>query len=196
MKSNCTKGLLIAAALTLTSATAHIARAGYDEGSTTATDSMSSNMSMSSSEMRAKNAQMLMQTLSEEKTEINALAAQQAKFRAMGDMESLKIARLWGVWIRQHKAAGPALMKLIRMNGGDPMAAKVLKAPVLGTKDEMLMATHRDHQAAVMSSQMRFAMTNSEMIKTAMNKRANLARKHLRQMMPYHNMDMHDMDKM
>ncbi len=175
------------------------ARAGYDENVGAATDSRSSNtngsmtsdsMRMSRSEMRMKNAQMLIQTLSEEKTEIAQLTAQRAAFLRMGGSENAQIARMWARWIREHKAAGPGLMRLIRANGGDPMDAKVLKAPVLGGKMQMLMATHKDHQAAVMTSQMRHNMTMSMAVKTAMHKRANLARKHLRQMMPLHDMMM------
>lgn len=137
-------------------------------------------------DMRSKNAQMLIQTLSEEKTEINALAAQQAAFRRMGGAENMRIARMWGVWIREHKAGGPMFERLIRANGGNPNAAKILKPPVLGTKAQMLMATHKDHEAAVMTSQMRHRMTNSTAIKAAMSKRAKLARKHLKQMAPLH----------
>lgn len=140
---------------------------------------------MGMSDMRAKNAQMLIQTLSEEKTEINALAAQQAQFRKMNDSQSRQIASMFGRWIREHKAAGPTLMKLIRENGGDPNQAKILKPPVLGSKMQMLEATHMDHQKAVMTSQMRYSMTNSRAVKTAMHKRGNLARKHLKQMEPY-----------
>jgi hypothetical protein len=130
-------------------------------------------------------AEMLIATLSEEKTEINTLAAQQAMFRRMGDRESTRLARLWGVWIREHKAGGPMLMRLIRANGGDPEAAKILKPPVLGDKAKMLHATHMDHEAAVKTSQMRWAATRDPQIRMAMHKRANLARKHIRQMMPY-----------
>lgn len=189
MKTNCTKGLLVAATLMLASSAAQEARAGYDADVSMAQGSMSSNMVMGSMEMRQKNAQMLIRTLSEELTEINALAAQQARFRAMGDSESQRIARLWGVWIREHKAGGPALKKLIRANGGNPDQARILKAPVLGSKEQMLTATHHAHEAAVMTSQMRYGMTNSRAIKMAMHKRGNLARKHIRQMMPFHDMD-------
>jgi len=190
MKMNCTKGLLVAATLMFAGSAAHEARAGYDADGSMATGSMSMN---NSSMMRQRNAQMLIRTLSEELTEINTLAAQQARFRAMGDSESQRIARLWGVWIREHKAAGPTLRNLIRANGGNPDQAMILKAPVLGSKAQMLEATHRDHEAAVMTSQMRYGMTNSRAIKRAMNKRANLARKHIRQMMPFHHHD-HNMD--
>ena len=145
---------------------------------------------------RAQNAQMLIRTLSEEKTEINTLAAQQAQFQKLGGRENLRLAAMWGRWIREHKAAGPALVKLIQQNGGDPMAAKILKAPVLGPQEKMLDVTHKDHEAAVMTSQMRYGMTNSNAIKTAMRKRATLARKHIRQMAPYHaKHNMMEMDK-
>jgi hypothetical protein len=139
----------------------------------------------------AKDARMLIQTLSEEKTEIQALAAQQAAFRKLGGSENNRIARMFGVWIKQHKAGGPLLEKLIHTNGGNPAAAKILKAPVLGDREMMLKATHKDHEAAVMTSQMRHGMTKDNAIKNAMRKRANLARKHIRQMKPYHK----DMDK-
>jgi len=153
--------------------------------------------SMGAMDSRSKNAAMLIQTLSEEKTEINALAAQQARFKQMGGRENLHLATMWGRWIREHKAGGPMFMKLIKQNGGDPMAAKVLKAPVLGTREQMLDATHKDHMAAVMSSQMRRGMTGSPAVMRAMHKRANLARKHLHQMAPYHmKHDMMKMDKM
>ena len=142
--------------------------------------------SVDAMDTRTRNAQMLIQTLSEEKTEINTLAAQQAMFRRMGGRENTRLARLWGQWIREHKAGGPTLMRLIRQNGGDPMQARILKAPVLGTQERMLDATHKDHEMAVMTSQMRHGMTNSGAIKRAMRKRANLARKHIRQMAPYH----------
>lgn len=49
----------------------------------------------------------------------------------------------------------------------------------------MLDADHKDHEAAVMSSQMVAARTNSGAIKMFMHKRANLARKHIRWMRPY-----------
>jgi hypothetical protein len=138
--------------------------------------------------VRQKNAQMLIQTLSEEKTEINTLAGQQAQLKKMGGRENRRLAAMWGRWIREHKAAGPTLMRLIRQNGGDPNQARILKPPVLGTQERMLNATHMDHEKAVMTSQMRHAATNSGAIKRAMHKRANLARKHLRQMAPYHRM--------
>jgi hypothetical protein len=146
---------------------------------------------------RTNNAQMLIRTLSEELTEINSLAAQQARFRQMGGAENNRIARLWGRWIREHKAAGPMLKRLIRQNGGDPNEAKILKAPPLGSKPAMLAATHKDHMAAVMTSQMRYGMTITPGVKRAMHKRANLARKHIRQMRPFmsHMRDMREMQR-
>jgi rubrerythrin len=44
-----------------------------------------------------------------------------------------------------------------------------------------------------MTSQMRHGMTNDPAIKRAMTKRAAIARKHLRQMAPYHKMHQHMM---
>jgi rubrerythrin len=144
-----------------------------------------SGMGMSmGSEAGSTDAQKLIRTLSEEKTEINTLAAQQARFRQMGDRQSLRIHRMWGRWIREHKAGGPLLMRLTRANGGNPNSAQILKPPVLGNKATMLHATHMDHVAAVRTSQMRYAATNDRAVKAAMRKRANLARKHIREMMP------------
>lgn len=185
------KAVVVAGCLGVMASAAH---AGYDENVGAATDSSSSNMGgmggsmsgMSRSDMRMRNAQMLIQTLSEEKTEIGALAAQREMFLRMGGTENRRIARLWLRWINEHKAGGPTFMRLIRLNGGDPMEAHVLKAPPLGSRAFMLMATHKDHVAAVMTSQMRFNMTMSPSVKAAMHKRANLARKHLRQMTPFH----------
>jgi rubrerythrin len=102
----------------------------------------------------------------------------------MGDRESLRIHRMWGRWIREHKAGSPTLMRLARNNGGDPNAAKILKPPALGDKAAMLRATHMDHEMAVRTSQARYAATNDRAVKAAMKKRANLARKHIREMMP------------
>lgn len=138
-------------------------------------------------DVKAMNAEMLVRTLSEEKTEIAHLASQQAMFRKMNDMESTKIARMLGMWIRMHKAGAPMLEKLIRANGGDPMDAKVLKPAVLGDKTKMLHATEMEHMAAVETSQIRYGKTNSAAIKMTMHKRANLARTHLKQLKPYHN---------
>lgn len=181
------KAVVVAGCLGVMASAAH---AGYDENVGAATDSSSSNMGgsmsgMSRSDMRMHNAQMLIQTLSEEKTEIGALAAQREMFLRMGGTENRRIARLWLRWINEHKAGGPTFMRLIRLNGGDPMEAHVLKAPPLGSRAFMLMATHKDHVAAVMTSQMRFNMTMSPSVKAAMHKRANLARKHLVQMMRF-----------
>lgn len=182
------KAVVVAGCLGVMASAAH---AGYDENVGAATDSSSSNMGgsmsgMSRSDMRMRNAQMLIQTLSEEKTEIGALAAQREMFLRMGGTENHRIARMWLRWINEHKAGGPTFMRLIRLNGGNPMDAHVLKAPPLGSRDFMLMATHRDHVAAVMTSQMRFNMAMSPSVKAAMHKRANLARKHLRQMTTFH----------
>lgn len=191
------KAVVVAGCLSALSGVAH---AGYDENVGAASDSSSMNhSSMSASsmnrsemrmQMRMRNSQMLIQTLSEEKTEINALAAQREMFLKMGGTQNRRIASMYGRWIKEHKAGGPTFMRLIRANGGNPMDAKILKAPVLGSAAAMLMATHKDHQAAVMGSQMRYSMTMSPAIKAAMHKRANLARKHLAQMAPYHSMMM------
>jgi hypothetical protein len=135
-----------------------------------------------------RNAQMLINTLSEEKTEINTLAAQQAQFKKMGGRENMRLAAMWGRWIREHKAASPTLMALTRKHGGDPNQARILKPPVLGSQEKMLNATHKDHEMAVMTSQMRHGQTDDPAIKRAMRKRATLARKHLREMAPYHRM--------
>ncbi len=184
---------------TSSTTTTDTAASGSTSGSTRMGRSVGAGRSsnMSGMNMRSMNAAMLIATLSEEKTEIAALSAQQAKFRQMGGRENLQIARMWGRWIAEHKAGGPTFMRLIKQNGGDPNEAHVLKPAVLGTRQQMLDATHKDHQAAVMSSQMRYGMTNSRAIKRAMHMRGNLARKHLRQMAPYHAMhNMMKMDKM
>lgn len=179
------KAVVVAGCLGVMASAAH---AGYDENVGAATGSSSSNMggSMSRSDMRMRNAQMLVQTLSEERTEINSLAGQREVFLRMGGSENRRIAQMWAVWINEHKAASPTLIRLIRVNGGDPTEARILKAPPLGNREQMLMATHRDHMAAVMTSQTRFYATTSPSIRAAMHKRANLARKHLRQMAPFH----------
>lgn len=176
------KALLMAV---LTGAAIGVSHAGYDADDGAASGSMSRN---ESAETRRMHAQILIRTLSEEYTEVEELASQQVKFREMGDAESTQIARMYGRWIRDHKAGVPALAKLIRAHGGNPEDATELKAPVLGSKDEMLMATHKAHQAAVMTSQMRFAATNDWRIKGLMKKRAGVARKHLAQMKPFHDM--------
>ena len=176
------KALLMAV---LTGAIIGVSYAGYDATDESPADSVTNNENAETRELHAK---MLIQTLSEEFTEIEALASQQVKFREMGDSESIAIARMYGTWIRDHKAGVPALAYVIRLHGGDPEDAKELKPPVLGTKDEMLMATHMDHEAAITSSQMRYGATDDWMIKELMNKRANTARKHLAEMADYHQM--------
>ena len=206
------KAAVVAGCLSVMAGAAH---AGYDSNVGAATDSKSTNststnsatetttssstmstgsstgsMQMSRSEIRMHNAQMLIQTLSEEKTEIHALKVQRMALMHMGGLQNKRLARTFGRWEAEHEAAGPTLMRLIRMNGGDPMGAQILKPPVLGSTAAILMAQHKDHEAAVMSSQMRFNMTDSEAIKMAMHKRAILARKHLSQMMPFHAMMM------
>jgi hypothetical protein len=143
-------------------------------------------MGMSAMDMKSRNRQMLIQTLSEEKTEVRALTAQQAAFRRMGGAENNRIANMYGRWVREHKAAAPTLERLIRQNGGNPASATFLKPPVLGDKHKMLMAIHMDHVAAVKTSQARRMQTNSAAIRAAMNARITLASKHLRQMAPFH----------
>lgn len=138
--------------------------------------------------MRAKNAQMVTQTLSEEKTEVAQLAAQQKQFKKMGGAQNTRIAAMFGRWIAEHQGAAPTLVKLIKNNGGDPRNAKILKAPVLGSKDKMLMATHKDHEAAVATSKMRAHATNDGAVRNAMAKRVALATRHLKEMAPYHKM--------
>jgi hypothetical protein len=185
----CGKALLM---LGLAGAVLGVARAGYDVGDTG--DTALTDGDLIAQDFRSRNetaatkqahAELLLATLSEEFTEIHALAAQQMKFRQMGDEESTEIARMYGRWIREHKAGLPMLARLIRLHGADPATAEELKAPVLGTKMEMLQAIHNDHVAAVRSSQMRFAATSEWAIQWAMHKRANLARKHLAEMAPY-----------
>jgi hypothetical protein len=75
------------------------------DGNDNMPSSAGTQMRSGSMDQNAKDAQMLIQTLSEEKTEINTLAAQQARFRQMGDAQSLRIHRMWGRWIREHKPA-------------------------------------------------------------------------------------------
>jgi hypothetical protein len=99
----------------------------------------------------------------------------------------MKIANLFDRMRHEHEAAGPALMRLAKSVGADPSRAKVIMAPKIGSAMEMLHAEHVDHAKAVQMSQMRWGMTNSAQVRTAMHKRANLARKHLRWMQPYHN---------
>jgi rubrerythrin len=133
-----------------------------------------------------KNAQMLINTLSEEKTEINLLAAQQAQFKKMGGRQNMRLASLWGRMIREHKAASPTLMRLTRKHGGDPAQAKIIMQPVLGSVETMIKATHKTHDMSVKTSQIRWGQTTDPAIKRAMSKRAKMARKHIRWMMPYH----------
>jgi hypothetical protein len=141
-------------------------------------------------DMKADNAKMLLQVMSEEKTEINALTAQQAALRKMGDPQSIKLAALLGKMVAEHKAAGPRLMALIKANGGDPAAAKILKPPTLGSKMDMLKADHNDHEAAVASSKMVAAKTKSAAVKSFMAARVKLASKHIIWMKPYMSMKM------
>jgi hypothetical protein len=89
--------------------------------------------------------------------------------------------------IRDHKAASPTIVSLIRRNGGDPAAARILKAPVLGSQMQMLHADMMDHMKAESTSQMRYTATDSSAVKTLMKKRAGIARKHMAWMHPYHN---------
>ena len=143
---------------------------------------MESGMSMSGN----KNAQMLIQTRSEELTEIKQLAAHQAALQKMGGRENMRLVGLMGRMIRDHKAADPRVVRAIRANGGDPMQAKVLKAPVMGDKMKMLHADMVDHMKAETTSQMRYGMTSDRTVKTLMKARAGIARKHMAWMKPYH----------
>lgn len=175
--------------LGLAGAIVGVAHAGYDADDMPAHNSQSARTAQmnESEDMRAADEKMLVQTLSEEFTEIEALASQQVKFREMNTAEGTQIARMYGSWIRMHKAGVPALAYLIRKHDGDPNEAKELKAPVLGTSMEMLHATALAHQAAVKTSQQRFGATTDWDVRWAMNKRANLARKHLSELAKYHN---------
>jgi hypothetical protein len=167
-----------------------VAHAGYDVDELPAHDSQSMRTSQTRNESdaeRAADRQMLLRTLSEEFTEIQSLASQQVKFREMNTAEATQIARMYGRWIREHKAGVPGLAYLINKHGGDPNEAKELKAPVLGTMMEMLHATAMDHEAAVRTSQQRFGATRDWDVRWAMNQRADLARKHLRELSKYHN---------
>ncbi len=151
-----------------------------------AMDEMAKTSDTRAMSMRDQNADMLIKTLSEEKTEINQLAAQSAMMKKMGGSRNMRIARMFDRWVREHKAKGPTLMRLIRQNGGDPMAAKIMKPPVLGDEMKMLHATMVDHMKAEMTSQMRHGMTRSPAIKAAMKGRAILSRRHMREMQRYH----------
>jgi len=183
------KGLAAGAATVLTlGAGLGVAHAGYDaDGAMMDNNSMDSNgMAM---DMRAANREMLIKTLSEEMTEIQHLAAQQAMMTKMDTRTSNAVARMYGTWIREHKAGAPMLIRLIRQYGGDPDNAKILKSAVLSEDNamKMLHATEMEHMAAVTTSQMRHSATNSVAIKRMMHKRANTARKHMKQMYRYHN---------
>jgi hypothetical protein len=172
--------------LILAGAIMGVARAGYDDGDAIEQDNQPAS---ESSEVRAAHAASLIKTLSEEFTEVQELASQQARFRQLGDSESSQIARMYGRWIREHKAGVPVLARLIRLHGGNPEDAKELKAPTLGSKEEMLHATHMAHMAAVASSQTRFGIAHRDDdlgMEWFMHKRANLARKHLREMERFH----------
>ncbi|MDQ3814202.1 MAG: hypothetical protein M3347_09665 [Armatimonadota bacterium] len=155
--------------------------AGADAMTTTGVDERTG------SEMHARNAEMVIQTLNEERTEIQQLAAQAAQFLKMGGRENRRIGSMLNRWIKEHKAAGPKLMALATKHGGNPAATQILKPPALGDKGKMLHATMVDHMNAESSSQMRYKMATDPAIKSAMRKRARLARKHMREMMRYHN---------
>jgi hypothetical protein len=137
-------------------------------------------------DMMLQNGNMVVDTISEEKTEIAALKAQAAALRKMGGSQNLRLARLWDRMRREHEAASPALMKLAKKLGNDPTRAKVIKAPVLGDTKTIVHAAHMAHEKAVQTSQMRWKMSNHPQVRAAMHKRATLARKHIRWMKPYH----------
>lgn len=137
-------------------------------------------------DMKMQNARFVVDTISEEKTEIAALKAQAAQFRKLGGSKNMKIANLLDRMRREHEAAGPKMMALAKSVGGDPNSAKIMAAPKIGTPMEMLHATHVDHEKAVQMSQMRWGMSNNAAVRAAMHKRGNLARKHIRWMNPYH----------
>lgn len=173
--------------LALAGAVLGVARAGYDVPGDGDPMEQEYNARTESAAVRAKHAQMLIQTLSEEFTEVRELAAQQARFRQMGDAESIQIARLYGWWIEEHKAGVPPLARLIRQHGGNPEEATELRTPRLGTKQEMLHATHMAHEEAVRTSQIRYGATRDWDIRWLMHHRANLAREHIREMQRFHN---------
>ena len=173
--------------LALAGAVLGVARAGYDVPNDGDLMEQDYNARVESDAERANHAQMLIRTLSEEFTEVRNLASQQARFRQMGDAESTQIARMYGRWIREHKAGVPALARAIRLHGGNPEDATELKPPVLGTKMEMLHATHMAHVNALRTSQQRYAATNEMSIQWLMHKRATIARKHLAEMRRFHN---------
>lgn len=128
---------------------------------------------------------MLLRTLVEEKSEIQQLNAQQASLMKMGGRQNLRLAALLGRMSREHQAAGPKLMALIKNSDADPQLAIVRHTPVLGTQMQMLDADHKDHVTAVVNSQSRWNTSQSAANKAFYHKRSNLARKHIRQMMPY-----------
>ena len=138
-------------------------------------------------DMMQQNVRFVMDTISEEKTEIAALKAQAMHMRKMGGSKNMKVANLFDHMRREHEAAGPGMMKLAKSLGGDPMSAKIMMAPKIGSAMEMLHAEHMAHDKAVKMSQMRWGMTNSASVRAAMHKRATIARRHMKWMMPYHN---------
>lgn len=135
-----------------------------------------------------QNPRFMVDTLSEEKTEINTLKAQAAAFYKMGGSKNTRIANLLTKMRKEHEAASPKMIALTKAVGGDPNSARIMKPPVLGSAGQMLHATHMDHDKAVKTSQMRWKMSNNAKVRAAMSKRAALARKHMRWMKPYHNM--------
>lgn len=165
---------------------ASVVQAGYDPGPDMNGGSATAGMVNESEAVRNADAQMLIRTLSEELTEIRELAGQQARLRQLGGSENNRIARMYGRWIGEHKAGSPLFVRLIQMHGADPGDATVLHQPRLGDKMSMLHITHMAHMEAVRTSQMRHGATNDWRVKNAMRKRANLARKHMREMTPFH----------
>ena len=159
---------------------ASMVQAGYDPG-----PEMPGNAVRVSA--NANDAEMLVRTLSEEQTEIRELAGQQAQFRKLGGNGNTRIARMYGRWIREHKAGAPLFVRLIQANGGDPDDVAILHEPRLGRKMDMLHITHMAHMEALRTSQLRHEATPDWNIKRAMRKRADLARKHMREMAPFHN---------
>ena len=137
-------------------------------------------------------ATMLLRTLVEEKSEIQQLNAQQVALKKMGGRQNLRLAALLGRMSHEHQAAGPKLMALIKQSGADPQLAVVRHTPVLGSTMQMLDADHKDHMTAVINSESRWSASQSAANKAFYHKRSNLARKHIRQMMPYmkNHMDM------
>lgn len=136
-------------------------------------------------------AKMLIDTISEEKTEINTLTAQQKELKRRGGAQNMKIANLLGRMIADHKAAGPTMMALARKHGGNPNQARIMKPPVLGSLDKMLQADMKDHMAAIKTSDMRRDKSSDPAVKAAMQKRAGIASKHMEWMKPYMKPGMH-----